>query len=174
MLEFESTAVLHKFAELARVATTKFFQTGLNLLLLDVVVLFVLRASRQALPRQLTLDEVEQHVANCFQIVTTRLLDTLVCSDRGVPSGTSKVFAILPGDVLTLRVFVALGEAEIDDVNVITGSVRAANQEVIRLDIAVDDALLVNLFDSADELDSDHEDSLEIKVALARLEEILE
>ena len=113
-------------------------------------------------------------MTNGLQIVSSGLLDTLVRSNRGVSGGTSQVLAILVGDVLTLGVLVALGETEIDDVDVVSGGVGAADEEVVRLDISVDDALLVHFFDTADELGGDHEDCLEVEVALARLEEILE
>ena len=94
--------------------------------------------------------------------------------NRSVPGSTSEILAILVGDVLTLRVLVALSQTEIDDIDVVTGGVSAANQEVIRLDVSVDDALFVDLLDTADQLDSDHQDSLEIEVALARLEQVFE
>lgn len=56
LFKLERTAVLHILAELARMAATKLLQTRLNLLLLNVVVLLILRASRQSLPRQLAFD----------------------------------------------------------------------------------------------------------------------
>ena len=40
-------------------ATAELLKTRLNLLLLDVVVLLVLGATRQTLPRKLALDEVK-------------------------------------------------------------------------------------------------------------------
>eukprot|EP00353_Schmidingerella_taraikaensis_P004801 CAMPEP_0185578350 /NCGR_PEP_ID=MMETSP0434-20130131/12666_1 /TAXON_ID=626734 ORGANISM="Favella taraikaensis, Strain Fe Narragansett Bay" /NCGR_SAMPLE_ID=MMETSP0434 /ASSEMBLY_ACC=CAM_ASM_000379 /LENGTH=119 /DNA_ID=CAMNT_0028196125 /DNA_START=523 /DNA_END=881 /DNA_ORIENTATION=+ len=50
LLELEGAAVLHELAELRGVPAAQFLQTRLNLLLFDVVVLFVLAASGQALP----------------------------------------------------------------------------------------------------------------------------
>ena len=91
-----------------------------------------------------------------------------------ISGGTSEVLAILVGNVLTVTVFVALGKTEIDDVNVVASSVRSTDQEVIRLDITMDDALFVHLLDTADELDGNHQHRLEVEVALARLEEIFE
>ena len=112
-------------------------------------------------------------MADSFQVISAGLLNTLVCRDRGVPGRARQVLAVLPRDVLTLRVLVALGEAEINDVNVVSGRIGAANQEVIGLDIAVNDALLVHLLNTANQLNGDHQDRLEVKVALARLEEVL-
>lgn len=71
LLEFERSAVLHVLAELARVTAAELLKTGLNLLLLDVVILLVLGATRETLPRQLALDEVEQDVTDSLQIITS-------------------------------------------------------------------------------------------------------
>lgn len=113
-------------------------------------------------------------MANGLQVISSGLLNTLVGGNRGVPSGTSEVLAILVGDVLALGVLVALGQTEINDVDVVAGGVSAADQEVIGFDITMDDTLLVHLFNTSDELRGDHEDSLEVEVALAGLEEVLE
>ena len=74
--------------------------------------------------------------------------------------------------MLTFRVLVALGETEINDVNVVTGRIRASNEEVIRLDITVDNPLFMNLLNTAHQLNCNHEHSFEIEVALARLEKV--
>ena len=81
LLELERAAVLHVLAELAGVTAAELLKTRLNLLLLDVIVLLVLGATGQTLPRQLTLDEVQQDVADRLQIVTPGLLNTLVGSN---------------------------------------------------------------------------------------------
>jgi len=51
LIEFELTAVLHELAELTWVASAKLFEARLDLLFLDVVVLLVLAAAGQSLPR---------------------------------------------------------------------------------------------------------------------------
>jgi len=121
LFELERAAVLHELSELTGVSTAQLLQARLNLLLLDVVVLLVLGATREALPWQLALDQVEEHVTNRFKVIPSRLLDALVCGNRSIPSRSSQVLAILVGDVLDLAVLVALGEAEIDDVDAVTG-----------------------------------------------------
>jgi len=50
--------------------------------------------------------------------------------------------------MLTLRVFIAFSKAEIDDVHVVLGGFVGPNQEVIGLDIAVDNPLLMNFLDA--------------------------
>ena len=121
LFELERAAVLHELSELTGVSTAQLLQARLNLLLLDVVVLLVLGATREALPWQLALDQVEEHVTNRFKVIPSRLLDALVCGNRSIPSRSSQVLAILVGDMLALAVLVALGEAEIDDVDAVTG-----------------------------------------------------
>lgn len=58
LFELKLPAVLHKFAELARVTPAKLFKGSFNLLLFNVGVLFILRATRESLPGQFTLEEV--------------------------------------------------------------------------------------------------------------------
>ena len=111
-------------------------------------------------------------MADRLEIVASGLLDTLVGGNGGVSGGTSQVLAILVGDVLAIAVLVALGETEVDDVDVVAGRLRASNQEVIRLDITVDDSLFMHLLNSLDQLDADQEARLEVESSLAGREEV--
>ena len=95
-------------------------------------------------------------------------------SDRCVTSCSCEILAVFVRNVLTLAVLEAFGKTEIDDVDVVTSRVCATDEEVIRFDVSVDDALLVHFLYAADELHRNHQDSLEIKVSLARLEEVFE
>jgi len=70
LFELEGAAVLHEFAELTWIAPAELFQTRLDLLLFDVVVLLVLGTSWQALPRQLSLKQIEEYVADGFKIIS--------------------------------------------------------------------------------------------------------
>ena len=72
--------------------------------------------------------------------------------DGGVAGGSREVLAVTEGDVLAVGGLVALGEAEVDDVDGVLRLVVAANEEVVRLDVAVDDALLVDDLDPLDHL----------------------
>jgi len=78
LLEGERSAVLHELSEFDGVPAAKLGQRRFNLLLLDVVVLFVLAPTWQTLPWERTLNQVKQYVANGLKIVSSRLLDTLV------------------------------------------------------------------------------------------------
>ena len=70
--------------------------------------------------------------------------------DRGVPGGAGQVLALAEGNVLAFRVLVALGQAEIDDVDVVLGRLVASDQEVVGLDVAMDDPLFVHLLNAVD------------------------
>mmetsp|Transcript_7517 Transcript_7517/g.21331 ORF Transcript_7517/g.21331 Transcript_7517/m.21331 type:complete len:224 (+) Transcript_7517:707-1378(+) len=78
-----------------------------------------------------------------------------MCVDAGVPRGACQRFVLPVGDVLLcLRVPVLLRQAEIDDVYLV-GLLAQPDQEVVRLDVAVDEALsvevLYSLHQSAEE-----------------------
>ena len=93
-------------------------------------------------------------MANGLQIVTPRLLIADVSIDGGVPGGTGQVLALTEGDVLALRVFILLGKAKVDDVDVVLGLLVAADEEIVRLDVTMDDPLFVDLLNTAN-LDSE-------------------
>jgi hypothetical protein len=86
-------------------------------------------------------------VSDCFQVVSAGLLDALVGVDGGVSCGAGEVLAVLVGNVLSLTVFITLCQSEVNDVNLVFGLVSPADQEVVRLDVAVDNALFVNFLD---------------------------
>jgi hypothetical protein len=62
--ETQPAAVVHEFLELLGLVAAEFLDAHLLLLLLNVGVLLLLRPARKALPGQLSLQEVEQHVSN--------------------------------------------------------------------------------------------------------------
>jgi hypothetical protein len=76
--------------------------------------------------------------------------------------------------VLSIRILVALGETEIDDEDVVLVLIVSSNQKVIRLNISMDNPLFVDLLNSLNHLDGDAENSLEVELAAALLEEIFE
>jgi hypothetical protein len=108
LLELEGPAVIHELFEFVRVTTAELLKGRLNLLLLNVVILFVFRATRESLPGQTSLQEVKEDMANGFEIVTAALLNALVRVNGGVAGGSSQVFAVFVGDVFTFRILVAL------------------------------------------------------------------
>ena len=68
--------------------------------------------------------------------------------DTCVSGGSCQILALTEWNVLAVRVFVALGETEIDDVDIVFVSVVAADQEVVWLDVSVDDSFFVYFLNS--------------------------
>ena len=68
----------------------------------------------------------------------------------GVSGRASQIFALTEGNVLILGVLVALGQTEVDNINVVLRGLGRANQEVVWLDISVDYALLVHFLNALD------------------------
>ena len=94
--------------------------------------------------------------------------------DGGVTSGTSQVLVLSVRDVeVGLGVPVLLGETKVDHVDLVA-PLANTHEEVVGLDVAVDEALGVDVLDAADELVGEQEDSLEGEFAVAEVEQILE
>jgi hypothetical protein len=148
LLESQSAAIVHVVKELVWVASTQFRERSFDLLLLDVVIFFVLASAGKSLPWQLALNQIQKDVTNGFQIVASALLHAFVCVDGGVSSSASQVLTVLVGDVHTLTIHVALGQTEINDVDVVAGRVVASNKEIVWLDVSVDYALLMDHLDA--------------------------
>ena len=74
--------------------------------------------------------------------------------------------------MLTLAVLVALGEAEVDDEDVVSRGFCPTDQEIVRLDITMNDPLLVNLLNSLDKLRGNHEDCFQVELAATGLEKV--
>lgn len=87
-------------------------------------------------------------MADRLQIISARLLDTLVRVDRRVARRAGQVLAVLVWDVFALAVFKALSESEVNDVDLVFGLVRSPNQKIVRLDVAVNYPLLVHLLNA--------------------------
>ena len=51
-------------------ASAELLERGLNLLLLDVVILLILRATWQTLPWKLALNEVQKDMSDSLQIIS--------------------------------------------------------------------------------------------------------
>ena len=71
--EAQASAVVHEFSEFFWLVLAQLVDRGLLLLLLDGGVLLGLGSAWQALPRERALQEVEEHVANRLQVVSSRL-----------------------------------------------------------------------------------------------------
>jgi hypothetical protein len=71
-----------------------------------------------------------------------------VSVNASIASGTGQVLAFTEWNVLAVGVLVALSEAEINDENAIFVGIVTAYQEVVRLNVSMDDALLMYLLNT--------------------------
>ena len=165
VIEAKAACVVEVDSELVGKATAKHFGWGGHLLLHNAIVLLLLRGRFETLPRQATAAEVQHHVAERLHVITARLLcKSLVagqseCNPTGLTNaqvgidgciacGSRQVLVLAVRDVeVRLRVAVLLRQSEIDHVHLIA-SLPDAHQEVVRLDVAVDERLGVNVFDA--------------------------
>ena len=76
--------------------------------------------------------------------------------------------------MFSIRRLVALCQAEVDDINRIFGLIVSTYQEVIRLDIPMDDPLLVHDLDPLYHLDGYVQYCLQIELSAALLELVLQ
>ena len=74
----------------------------LELLLLDVVVLFVLRTAWKSLPWETTSQKVQQYVSDCLKIVSSRLFVANVRIDTSVSGSSCKVLPLSEWDMLSI------------------------------------------------------------------------
>jgi hypothetical protein len=174
VVEAKRAGVVEVDGEFVGEATTENLGGSGHLLLHDTVVLLLLSGSLQTLPGQRATAEVKHHVTQGLHVVTTRLLDTQVGVDTGVTSSTGQVLVLTVRDVeVSLRVTVLLGQTKVDNVDLVS-TLADTHEEVIRLNVAVDERLGVDVLDAGDELIGQEKDGLQRELAVAEVEKILE
>ena len=89
-------------------------------------------------------------MADGLEVIPTALLVSEMREDRGISGCAGKVLAFSEGNMLSLRVLVALGKTKINDVDIVLGRLVAADHEVIGLDVTMDDPLLVHFLNAMD------------------------
>lgn len=87
-------------------------------------------------------------MANGLKVISSWLFVPDVSVDAGVSSSTSQILSLSKGDMLSLRILVALSETEIDNEYAILIVFWATNQKVVRLDVSVDNTLFVCLLNA--------------------------
>mmetsp|Transcript_49756 Transcript_49756/g.158932 ORF Transcript_49756/g.158932 Transcript_49756/m.158932 type:complete len:260 (-) Transcript_49756:839-1618(-) len=148
VVEAEGAAELEVRHELHREVLAENLDGGGHLLLADLLILLLLGGRLEPLPGQAAAEEVHEHVPQGLEVVATALLDTQMRVDGSVARGPRQVLVLPVRDVLVrLRVAVLLRQPEIDDVHLVR-PLPQPHKEVIRLDVAVNEALRVHVLDS--------------------------
>lgn len=68
--------------------------------------------------------------------------------NRCVSGSSREVLSVLVGDVFTLRVLIALSQAEVDDIDQVLSVLGMTDEEIVGLNIAMDDSLLMHLLNA--------------------------
>lgn len=161
---------------LTREALAEILDGGCLLLLANLLVFLLVGSSLQALPRQTAAEEVHEDVAQSLEVISTTLFATQMGVDGHVTGGSAERLALTVGDMLLrLWVTVLLGHAEVDDVdNVGSFGAGAADKEVVGLDVAVDQVLLMDCLHARQHLLGDHDNSLGREATVAVIEQVFE
>ena len=94
--------------------------------------------------------------------------------DTRIPRSACEGLVVFVGDVLArLGISIALGQAEVDDVDDVL-LLAMANEEVVRLHVAMNKVVIVQELQSLDHLVSYHERGFDGELALAEVERILQ
>lgn len=161
LLELELSAMRHVLGELFGVAVAQLLYGGVDLALLDLAILVVLVPSAEALPRQLSLEEVEDHVTSTLEVVSPALFNTQVGVGRGISCGACKTLLVSEWYVLIRRrILPALSQTEVNQIQGL-GVLLHANEDVLGLQVAMDVSHLMEELNPADELIGNDQDRLE-------------
>lgn len=146
------------------------------LLLANLFVLLLIGGSFEALPGQAAAEEVHEDVAQGLEVVSARLLAAEMGVDAHITGGSGERLALAVGNVLLgLGVAVLLGHAKVNHVDDIGRlCAGAADDEVVRLDVSVDEVALVYRLNSGQHLLGHHYNRLDCESATAVVKEVFE
>lgn len=100
--------------------------------------------------------QIHQNHADLFKIISSCLFNTNMGVQTGISCSSCELLAVLVRDVsASTGVFVSFCKSEVNDVDYVL-LLTHADQEVIWFDISVQEALLVNVFNPLQHLNSQH------------------
>lgn len=165
VFELQCSAVRAILDELIREALAEVFNFGHDFLFLDLFILLLDVFGSEIHPWERAAQEVHEHIAEAFNIVSSGLLNTQMGRDRSITGGTGQTFAFTVLDVLSSGGHVLFGKTKIKDED----SVRVLvdpKSKVVWLDISVDNSARVDVLDTLDHLVGNHEDSFDREFAV--------
>ena len=172
--ELQVAAVVQVHGELGRKSPAQDLHRCRHFFLAYFFVLLLLRDGLEALPRQTRAIEVHEDVAERLEIVPPRLLATQVSVDASVAGRAGQVLVLAVRNVLVRSIVaVLLRQTEIDEVDLVA-RLSVSHEEVVRLDVAVDEILIVDELDAADHLVGQHQHRLHGEAARAKVKQVLE
>ena len=82
-----------------------------------------------------------------LQVITSGLLFTLMSCNGGISGSSSQIFAVLIRNMIALTIHVTLSETKINNVDSVARRLSSSDKEVIRLYIAMNNSLGVDLLE---------------------------
>lgn len=166
-VESEATHIRHIPIHTGK-ALTHFPQRHGFLHLHNGTMLSIKVLNAQPLPRQGPIEQLQQRVAQRLQIIATGCIGHLMGPDGRESGGAYESRAIASWDMLIRPgVEIAFRSAEVDDVDGAEVLPGMARENIGRLDIPVNEAMVVDMLKPADSLDSDNEAGLQREAAVA-------
>ncbi len=94
--------------------------------------------------------------------------------DTSITSGTSQVLVLAVRDMeMRFRVSVLLSKTKVDDIDLVA-TLSNTHQEIVRLDVAVNEGLGMDVLDAGDELICKKQYCLQRELPIAKVEEVLQ
>lgn len=127
---------------------------------------------------KVTIDGVKQEVAEGNEVVSSALSQQIECVPAGEDDVALERALLLHRDVLPIRVIVFLSEAEINDSDFMEGFGMVlvlfcvTDHDVVKLEIIVEEASVMDQFQRVQKLDSDLEHGLFCE-SLSSLEQVV-
>jgi hypothetical protein len=135
-----------------------------------ILLLFVV--SLDTLPRQIPFQQVNHHVTNSLQVISSTLLNPQVCIYTSIPCSTSQILILAVRNMLMcLRITVLLTKTVINYENNIRFPPQP-NQVIVRFDITMDVTLWMHELNTLNHLISNHNHSLQREFPVAQVEQI--
>ena len=86
-------------------------------------------------------------MSDTLQVITSGLLFTLMSCNGGVSGSSSQIFSVLVRNMIALTIHVTLSETKINNVDTVARRLSSSDKEVIRLYIAMNNSLGVDLLE---------------------------
>ena len=86
-------------------------------------------------------------MSDTLQVIASGLLFTLMSCNGGVSGSSSQIFAVLVRNMIALTIHVTLSETKINNVDSVARRLSRSDKEVIRLYIAMNNSLGVDLLE---------------------------
>jgi len=104
--------------------------------------------SFEILPRKRSFAEIDDQIAQSFQVVTPGLFDTEMGVNRGVSGSSSQSFVLAVGNVpMRFGVEVHFSETKINDINSVA-MFADSHEEIFGLNVAMDKRFCMNILNA--------------------------